>query len=97
MNKVEKISMSGIVDDGETQARAFAKRLSEEAELGAKLGGLDSEDQFFALAKDLGYDFTKEEWMGVASSDSEKTLTESDLEIPSASGTLCTICRNCTW
>jgi predicted ribosomally synthesized peptide with nif11-like leader len=51
----------------EDEAKAFLKKAGEDKELQEKLMGADSDEKFFAVVKEAGFDFTKEEWGAVAS------------------------------
>ena len=64
----------------EESAKAFLKKVGEDKALGEQLKGADSEEKFLAVAKGAGFDFTKEEWVKVASSpEGSGALSESDL------------------
>ena len=63
----------------EESAKAFLKMLGEDKELQEKVKGVDSEEEFFAVVKEVGLDFTKEEWLEVDPRFSEGQLTDKDL------------------
>lgn len=43
-------------------ARAFMDSTGRNGDLRVQLGSADTEGKFFSMAKEAGFDFTKEEW-----------------------------------
>ncbi len=67
----------------EDEAKAFIERVQKDKELQEKLKSADSEEKFFAVAKEAGLDFTKEEWLSVAPKKAGGELSEQQLETAS--------------
>lgn len=63
----------------EEDAKAFLKKLGEDKELQEKLKGAFSDGSFLTVAKEHGFDFTKEEWIAVIPKPKESELSEEDL------------------
>lgn len=60
-------------------AKEFLAKMKGDAEFFAKFEKLGSNEERQKLAQSLGYEFTKEEFLGCAANDAE--LTDADLEM----------------
>ena len=61
-------------------AKDFIEKAQEDRELQEQVKDANSEEKFFAVVKEAGFDFTKEEWLAVVPKESEGELSEADLE-----------------
>ena len=75
----------------EEDAKAFLKKVGEDKELQEKIKGADSEEKFYAVAKEAGFDFTKDEWLAVVPKPKDGELSEDELS--EASGGSIGICH----
>ena len=69
----------------EEDAKAFLKKVGEDKELQEKIKGVDSQEDFFWVAKTSGFDFTKEELIQ-ATPPSRRALSEEELSEVSGGG-----------
>jgi predicted ribosomally synthesized peptide with nif11-like leader len=69
-------------------AKTFIEKVKEDEALQEKLKAVDSEENFFAVVKEAGFDFTKEEW-GEFNTKKEGTLSETELSSVAGGDLLC--------